>query len=65
MRRPVLVLAPTLALLVILGTPFLHMRLANGDVDQLPTRVEARQGYDNLVHNFPGQDQTNFSVVAV
>ena len=63
MRRPVVVLTPALALLVVLGTPFLHMRLANGDVDQLPTRVEARQGYDNLVHNFPGQDQTNFQVV--
>ena len=63
MRRPLLVLTPTLALLVTLGTPFLHMRLANGDVDQLPTRIEARQGYDNLVHNFPGQDQTNFAVV--
>ena len=63
MRRPVLVLTPTLVLLLMLGTPFLHMRLANGDVDQLPTRIEARQGYDNLVHNFPGQDQTNFEVV--
>jgi RND superfamily putative drug exporter len=63
MRRPALVLLPTLALLVVMGTPFLHLRLANGGVDQLPSRVEARQGYDNLVHSFPGQDQTEFDVL--
>jgi RND superfamily putative drug exporter len=63
MRRPLLVLAPTLGLLVLMGTPFLHLRLANGDVDQLPPRLEARQGYDDLVKNFPGQDQTAFTVV--
>jgi len=63
MRRPVQVLVPALALLVLMGIPFLHLRLANGDVDQLPPRLEARQGYDNLVKSFPGQDQTQFSTV--
>ncbi|MDQ6922455.1 MAG: MMPL family transporter, partial [Candidatus Dormibacteraeota bacterium] len=63
MRRPVIVLVPTLGLLLVVGTPFLHLRLANGDVDQLPTRLEARQGYDNLIKSFPGQDQTEFNVV--
>ena len=63
MRRPALALVPSLALLLLMGSPFLHLRLANGGIDQLPTRVEARQGYDNLVRSFPGQDQTDFSVV--
>ncbi|HEY3084130.1 MAG TPA: MMPL family transporter [Candidatus Dormibacteraeota bacterium] len=63
MKRPVLVLVPTVAFLVIAGTPFLNIRLANGNVDMLPERLEARQGYDRLVDDFPGQDQTNFSVV--
>jgi RND superfamily putative drug exporter len=63
MRRPVVVLVPTLALLLVMGSPFLHLRLANGDVDQLPTRLESRHGYDNLIKSFPGQDQTNFEVV--
>jgi RND superfamily putative drug exporter len=63
MRRPVQVLVPALALLILMGFPFLHLRLANGDVDQLPPRLEARQGYDNLVKSFPGQDQTQFTVV--
>ena len=63
MKRPVLVLVPTVAFLVIAGTPFLQLRLANGNVDMLPERLEARQGYDRLLADFPGQDQTNFSVV--
>jgi putative drug exporter of the RND superfamily len=63
MRRPVLVLVPALGFVVVLGTPFLHLRLANGGVDQLPARLESRQGYDELVNNFPGWNQTDFEVV--
>jgi RND superfamily putative drug exporter len=29
----------------------------------LPTHIEARQAYDHLVADFPGQDQTTFNVV--
>jgi RND superfamily putative drug exporter len=58
MKRPWLVLLPALAVLLLAGTPFLQLRLANGDVDQLPPRNEARQGYDTLIRDFPGQDQT-------
>jgi len=63
MKRPVIFLVPSLALLLVTGSPFLHLRLANGDVDQLPARLESRQGYDNLIKSFPGQDQTEFNVV--
>ncbi len=63
MRRPLLVLVPALALLFAMATPFFHLRLAGGDVDLLPANTEARQGYDNFVTNFPGQDETTFSVV--
>jgi putative drug exporter of the RND superfamily len=58
MRRPWVVLVPALALLLVAGTPFLQLRLANGDVDVLPPANEARQGFDTLVSDFPGQDQT-------
>ena len=58
MRRPVLILVPSLALLLVAGTPFLQLRMANGDVDQLPPSNQARQGYDILVSDFPGRDQT-------
>jgi RND superfamily putative drug exporter len=63
MRRPVLVLIPSLAILVLAGTPFLQLRLAQGGVDQLPPSNLARQGYDTLVKDFPGQDQTTIEAV--
>jgi putative drug exporter of the RND superfamily len=62
MRRPWVVLVPALGLLLLAGTPFLQLRLANGDVDQLPPSNQARQGYDTLVNDFPGQDQTTIEV---
>jgi RND superfamily putative drug exporter len=64
MRRPVFVLIPALAILLIAGSPFLQLRLANGDVDQLPPSNVARQGYDILVRDFPGHDQTSITAVA-
>jgi RND superfamily putative drug exporter len=63
MKRPVFVLVPTVGFLLIVATPFLQLRLANGDVTQLPTRLEARQGWDNLQSSFPGQGQTTFNIV--
>ena len=63
MRRPLLVLLPTAGFLVLVGTPFLQLHLASGNVDMLPTRLEARQGYDKLQTDFPGRDQTSFTVV--
>jgi putative drug exporter of the RND superfamily len=63
MRRPVVVLVPTVSFLVLAATPFFQLRMANGDVDMLPSRLEARQGYDRLIADFPGQDQTTFNVV--
>jgi putative drug exporter of the RND superfamily len=63
MRRPLLVLVPALVALLLAGTPFLQLRLANGDVDQLPPSNQARQGWDTLVKEFPGQDQTTIEGV--
>ena len=63
MRRPFFVLVPALAILVLAGTPFLQLRLAQGGVDQLPPSNQARQGYDTLVKDFPGQDQTTIEAV--
>jgi RND superfamily putative drug exporter len=64
MRRPLLVLVPALAVLLLAGTPFIQLRLAQGGVDQLPPSNLARQGYDTLVKDFPGQDQTTIEAVA-
>ena len=64
MRYPVLVLVPTVAFVVLAGTPFLHLRLANADVSALPPSAESRRGYDLLVNEFPGQNQSSVTVVA-
>ena len=63
MRRPFVVLVPALAVLVLAGTPFLQLHLANSDVDALPPSNTARQGYDTLLADFPGQDQTTIEAV--
>lgn len=64
MRRPLAVLVPCLAILVAAGTPFLHLRLAGSGVDALPPANEARQGYDTLVRDFAGYDNSEIPVVA-
>src|ERR1700674_4957261 len=63
MRRPWFVLVPAVAVLVLAGTPFLQLRIAQGGVDTLPPSNAARQGYDTLVRDFPGQDQTTITAV--
>src|SRR5437879_13452051 len=63
MRRPLTVLLPAVVVLVLAGTPFLQLRLANGDVDVLPPSNTARQGYDLLRSDFPGQNQTTITGV--
>jgi putative drug exporter of the RND superfamily len=62
MRRPLLVLLPIVALLVVIASPIFQIRIANGDVGMLPPNAETRRGYDQL-QAFPGQGQTFFSVV--
>ena len=63
MRRPLVVLIPVVAFILVLGSPFLHLRLANNDVTALPTHEESRAAFDRLVNEFPGGNQTNITVV--
>ena len=63
MRRPWTVLIPTAAILLIAGSPFLDLRLANSDVNQLPTSAEARKGADLLQAQFPQVGQNTIVVV--
>jgi putative drug exporter of the RND superfamily len=62
MRRPLLVLLPVVGLLLLMASPFLQIKIANGDVGMLPPSAETRRGYDQL-QTFPGQGQTRFNVV--
>src|SRR5256714_935082 len=63
MRRPLVILIPVVAFILVLGSPFLHLRLANNDVTALPKHEESRAAFDRLVTEFPGGNQTNISVV--
>ena len=63
MRRPFAVLIPTVAVVLIAGSPFLQLRLANADTTTLPPQAESRRGYDALVADFPGQEQSTITVV--
>jgi uncharacterized membrane protein YdfJ with MMPL/SSD domain len=64
MRRPLLVLLPTLGLLLFIGSPFLRLRMAAADVRVLPAGAEARRGYEALKRWFPEQ-ASNRVLVAV
>src|SRR5688500_7943396 len=64
MRRPLLVLIPTVAFILLAGSPFLHLRLASSDVRTLPAHEESRAGYDRLIADFPGGGQNHMNVIA-
>src|SRR5262249_55195362 len=53
MRRPLLVLAPTLGALLLIGWPFLRLRIAATDITALPPSAEARRGAEELARYFP------------
>ena len=52
MRHPVAVLIPTLAFLLVLGSPFLHVRFNAPDSSVLPADVPSRQAFDRLQAEF-------------
>ncbi len=64
MRRPVLTLVPTLGFLLLLGAPFLSVRLAAPDASILPPTVKSRAAFDLLNTQFD-QSETTPIVVAV
>jgi RND superfamily putative drug exporter len=52
MRRPVAVLVPCLAVLLLAGSPLSQIRLAEADVTLLPPGDDARQGSELLTQQF-------------
>jgi RND superfamily putative drug exporter len=63
MRRPLVVLAPALAVLLAAGIPFLRIEMAEPDVRVLPTDVEARTGYELMKKLFPERAADRVTVV--
>jgi RND superfamily putative drug exporter len=52
MRRPLAVLIPTLAVLLLLGSPFLHVRFNAPDASILPPSAPSRGAFDRLQTEF-------------
>ncbi|MEO8875403.1 MAG: MMPL family transporter, partial [Polyangiaceae bacterium] len=65
MRHPVLVLLPTLGFLLMLGTPFLHVKLAAADVRVLDQTSEARRTYDRFRADFPDASANRVDIAMV
>jgi RND superfamily putative drug exporter len=63
MGHPWRVFLPVAAFLLLLGLPFLHIRLGAGDVSSLPPWAEARRGAELLRREFPGEGATPVVVV--
>ena len=64
MARPVAVLIPTLALLLLLGSPFLHVRFNSPDASILPASVPSRAAFDRLRDAF-GEGEFAPIVIAI
>jgi RND superfamily putative drug exporter len=63
MAYPWRVFLPVAGFLLLLGLPFLHIRLGVGDVSALPPWAEARRGAELLRQEFPGTGATPVIVV--
>ncbi|HEX6817262.1 MAG TPA: MMPL family transporter, partial [Ktedonobacterales bacterium] len=64
MRHPVATLVPVLAILLLLGMPYLSVRLAAPDASILPSSVPSRAAYNLLVTKFDANATTPI-VIAV
>ncbi len=58
MRRPVLFALPTVAVLLLLATPFLHVKWGGIDQRMEPKSAQSRQVADTLQREFPGNLDT-------
>ena len=58
MRHPVAVLLPVLAFMLLLGVPYLSVRLAAPDASILPKTVKSRAAYDMLAQQFDARQTT-------
>jgi len=63
MNHPWLVFLSVSAGLVILGLPFIHLRVGSGDVNALPPSAVSRRGDEALREHFPGGDSNRILVV--
>lgn len=62
-RRPVIISTVMLALLVLLGSPFMRANISSPDATILPQDLQSRQGFDLLSAEFSGGEISPFIVV--
>lgn len=63
MRRPILVLVVTLALLLGVGSQFLHAKLSNPDSYSVPMNLSSRQVNDALSHDFSNTSTEPINII--
>jgi RND superfamily putative drug exporter len=63
MARPWAVLIPVVAVLLLLGAPFRHIRLGTPDISTLPPEAESRRGQELLRAEFPQVDANTIVIV--
>ena len=56
-------LAPTLALLLLLGSPFLHANISSPNATILPSSLPSRQAFDLLVDEYGAGEVSPFVIV--
>jgi len=64
MRRPLVTVAAVVTVLLLLGVPFLHIRLGNPDDRVLPPSISSRQVQDEIRQNFSSREAGSALVVA-
>jgi RND superfamily putative drug exporter len=64
MRRPVVYGTAVVAILLVLGTPFLHINFGLPDDRVLPPSSSSRQVQDTIRHDFAGNEAGAVSIVA-
>lgn len=62
MRHPWATLLPALAVLLVMGSPFVRLQMAASDVRVLPLTTEARMGHELLRSEFPDAADTHVLV---
>jgi len=63
MRWPVPVIVVTLAVLLLLGSPFLHVSFSTSDERSLPAGASARVVVEHLKQGFPNQGNSEMDIV--
>jgi putative drug exporter of the RND superfamily len=64
MRRPVIIAVSVVAVLLLLGAPFLHVNLGLPDERVLPPQAETRQTHEILRKDFPSEEVNSTRVIA-